>query len=311
MNKNSLIIFLICLAILSIVFNKQISNIFVKQPQRTAPLTFGNKLKTAEPAAEPSVNNEVIRIRVNPPTEFSYKTKEEIYNIRKEYVKTSIFSQNDYEPSDEVFGQIEDNKPWIANTVCKDPYNRSFRTDGPSEEARFINNPALLVAIEYPFSYSNYGAEFDCSGDAANLVPGSILYDRSAKLISVLYKKLPHSTDNGFSFYTFNGLNARDLGYSYAYVDMSKSTYPIEFSGSSNISTGVIQFRNFIHLGNSCGVQGGCNNGSPRQTYLEFKQGDTDYTSQDGKIYIKLWRKKPDLPAQDADLTEIIIIKEY
>lgn len=52
-------------------------------------------------------NNEQ-NIYVAQPIPLSYKSKQEIYNIRKNAVKKSIFNYDYYEPSNEVFGQIED-----------------------------------------------------------------------------------------------------------------------------------------------------------------------------------------------------------
>ena len=56
----------------------------------------------------------IINVEINHPTPLSYKTKKEVYDLRKKYVKKSIFDIPNYEPSDEVFGGIEDNKPWIS-----------------------------------------------------------------------------------------------------------------------------------------------------------------------------------------------------
>ena len=48
------------------------------------------------------------KIYIAQPIPLSYKSKQEIYNIRKNAVKKSIFNYDYYEPSNEVFGQIED-----------------------------------------------------------------------------------------------------------------------------------------------------------------------------------------------------------
>jgi hypothetical protein len=92
---------------------------------------------------------------------------------------------------------------------------------------------------------------------------------------------------------------------------MAKSSFKPVFTDSDNIGTRAVEFQNFIHLGGSCGVEGGCNNGSLRQSYLEFKQAETDYSYSNGEIYIKLWRNEPSSVKNDADLVEKIIIREY
>lgn len=309
-NKNLISIILIILAVICVIFNRQISTSFKKQSEKQEQSTLANP----ENNINPSVDNEteIIDIQINPPTELSYKLKENIYASRIDYVQNSIFHSGNYHPSDEVFGSIESGKPWIANDICKDWQTKALKIDGPSEEARFINNPTILVAIEYPFSFSNFNDVSWCTNSISTISPTKITYQKSKNEITVSYKRLPFETENNHSFYTFNGVNARDLGYKYAYIDQSKTTYDkIIFQNDRNISKGIIEFQNFIHLGGSCKVPGGCNNGSPRQTYLEFKQQDTDYSQSNGEIYIKLWHKKPSSPSQKADIIEKIIIEEY
>ena len=128
-------------------------------------------------------------------------------------------------------------------------------------------------------------------------------------MIIVKYYHLPFTTNNNPSFYMFNGVNARDLGYKYAYLDKKKSTYDVDFISSDNLSTGIQEFQNFIHLGSSCGHEGGCNNGSPRQHFLEFKSNETSYNYENRYIQIKLWKNKPKSPEDPADITERIILR--
>ena len=247
-------------------------------------------------------------IQVNRPTALSGKSKSEIYNLRKAYVKNSIFARTGYEPSEAVFGGIESGKPWISADVCVDPSIGLQRITGPSEEARFINNPTILVALEYPYIV-RYTDPDICASDRSEMIPQRITYSPSKKEITVTYYNLPFTTNNNPSFYMFNGVNARDLGYKYAYVDNSKSTYKVNFVNSDNISTGVKEFQNFIHLGGSCGHDGGCNNGSPRQPFLEFKSNETSYSAKNREIYIKLWKSMPNSPASMPDIVERIILK--
>ena len=241
-------------------------------------------------------------IAVNYPISLSYKTKKEVYEIRKKYVAKSIFASDNYEPSDEVFGMIVDNKPWQSLNICKNN-QREARVDGPSEEARFIVNPTMLVALEFPFTWGP-GNEADfCQNQINQLLPKKITYSKSKNEISVYYSMLPFEADDVY-FYQFNGVNAADLGYRYAYVDLNKSTYKPTFSQDENISNNIALFQNFIHLGSSCGVEGGCNNGSPRQQMLEFHV----YGKPEGMIYLKLWLNRPNSYKDRADIVEKIII---
>lgn len=311
-NKNSIVlVILLFVAVLCIIFNNQISNIFSSkgktQQEVSTVVDFRNKPKSYSPMKY----NGIYVTGINCAVPLSGKTKEEIYALRKRYVEDSLFANQNYEPSDEVYGQIESGKPWISQNVCKDTETHTMRTSGISEEARFIVNPNILVALEYPFSYSNYPSEEWCADNTVNMVSDGFLYDGDKNEIKVYYKRLPFPTNDDFSFYQFNGLNARDLGYRYAYVDMTKSSFKPVFTDSDNIGNRVIEFQNFLHTGGSCGVDGGCNNGSPRQSYLEFKQASTNYSDSDGVIYIKLWKRYPLSVDSPADIIEKIIIREY
>ena len=254
--------------------------------------------------------NDVQNVGVNALSYLTGKSKAEIYRLRKKVVGNSIFASSNYEPSEAVFGSIESGKPWIDANPCTEPSTRLQGVNGTSEESRFINNPTMLVAIEYPFQFSNYRSIEWCQDRITHMVPQKIEYSRNKNEIIVTYNYLPFMapTNTGY-FYTFNGLNARDLGYKYAYIDMTKSTYKPIFMNQTNIGNSIIEFQNFIHLGGSCKHEGGCNNGSPRQTYLEFQDDFKEYKYQNREIYIKLWKNRPNSPSAPADITERIILK--
>jgi len=292
-------------AILCVIFNNEISNKLkpAVQPEQAEQQVSVNNNNAVPYSKDTSLKY----IHVNPMLPFSGKTKAEIYAIRKKYVNTSIFSGGDYGPSDEVFGSIEDNKPWISNNVCRDKQDEPMDTTGPSEESRFINNPSVLIGLEYPFGFYNVTDRGYCRTDKTNLIPQVVLYEPQKKLITVTYMQLPFET-NDWTFYDFNGLNARDFGYKYLYLDKAQSTYDITFNNSENISNGVYELNNFIHLGFSCRAESGCNNGSPRQEFIEFKNPVPG--SESGKyVLLKLWKNKPVSPLQPADIYEKIVFQ--
>lgn len=241
---------------------------------------------------------------VRPTVALSGLSKAEVYKLRKEAVAASAFAREDYEPSVEVFGGIESYKPWIAATACSDPNANGFDTKGPSEESRFINNPTALVAIEMPVIFGEKASW--CTRDDTNMIMQKITHDDFNREVSVTYFNLPFKARSQ-AFYAFNGINARDLGYPYMYVDMQRSTYKPTFTHDNNVSNQVAQLQNYIHVGSSCRVWGGCNNGSPRQTLLEFREDPIDST-QDREIYIKLWKEKPASVEDEPDMVERIII---
>lgn len=247
-----------------------------------------------------------IEIKVNSPIPLSYKSKQEIYNLRKNAVANSIFKNLNYEPSDEVFGQIEDFKPWISMNACY--IDKRAVITGPSEEARFILNPEILVAIEYV-----YGAYCKDGDYIPNIQAKSVKYSKSKNEITVVYEKLINETLSNETVYSFKGLNARDLGYKYAYIDKSKSTYNLIFTDKdNNISTNIAEFEDFLHNGGSCQHESGCNNGSPYQPMLDFENSHAKNSpfQKNKEIYVKLWRKMPNSYNDKPDIVERIIIEK-
>lgn len=255
-------------------------------------------------------NQNIINVKVNKPTPLSYKTKKEIYNLRKKFVRESIFDIPNYEPSNEVYGGIEDKKPWISTKSCRYKEPRIGDIEGPSEESRFINNPTILVALEYPF----WG--YDCdemkegkSNDQE--LPHTVSYDKEKNEITVIYNSFRYCNLTENRWHTFNGLNARDLGYRYIYVDKEKSNFSFPFKEDINVTNSVIEFQDLLHVGGACLHENGCNNGSPKQPPLNFRNPcyGKNYTPN-RVMYIKLWREKPASPKDKADIVQKIIIEK-
>ena len=252
-----------------------------------------------------------IKIPFKEPSNLNYKSKEEIYDIRKNAVDNSIFKNPNYYPSNEVFGQIESNKPWNSMRQCLYKETKTSDIIGPSEEDRYISNPELLVAIEYGF-YGHY-CEDRTSYELKYSKPESIIYNKEENEIEIIYGGLPYCTIGENTWYSFKGLNANDLGYKYAYIDKEKSTFNLNFVESQNISNSIVEFQDFIHLGSSCGHTSGCNNASPDQPALNFFYpctGEHKEILKDQTIYIKLWKTKPNSPQDKSDITEKIVIKK-
>ena len=270
------------------------------------PVSIGNYVNISETEKVrkvvplPSYKKE---IPVRAPVALSGASRQEVFNLRKEAVAESPFAQKDYRPLDAVFGQIVSGKPWYALNLCRSKKQAS--TTGVSEETRFINNPTALVALEPAVIFFTDTKNW-CLRDDYNTIMQKITFDGPNKEITVTYLDLPLSV-KGNDDYNLNGINARDLGYPFVYVDKNRSTYKISFRQKDNVSTEVYEFRNYLHLGNSCGVKGGCNNGSSNQPKINFKK-DSKISTKPREIYVKLWKKRPSSPEAEPDLVERIII---
>jgi len=248
-----------------------------------------------------TTTSEEIKQIINPLEEYNYMSKADIYRIRKKYVQTSLFASEDYEPSEEVFGQIEDGKLWwgLRQITCS---QGSDNASGLSAMSRFINNPNLLMATFFPRSYTlNSETKDYCNSEFAKSIPYEITYNKKLNLITAKYKLGRIAVDNKHCMILI-GINARDFGYNYVFINKLSN---ISMSESYNASNEIYQLRDFVHTGGSCQMKGGCNNISPRQTELEYYV--TDFPAE---INIKLWKNRPISKFSGADINYKIIFEE-
>lgn len=254
-------------------------------------------------------------ITVNPLSEYDYLTKKQIFDIRKEHVKNSLFAKENYEPDNSVFGSIADNKPWWGTVTCnqlnyKGDYHEKI--EGPSKVSAQINNPDSLVGLSLPFLpwKEDYNQEF-CTGKYGRFLPMSIQYDKKENLIVAKYKltkkflKFRASVNGKMTRYPIqlSGLNARDFGYDYVYIYDLKNISM--FSEHNNITEDVKRFTDYIHLGGSCQYKDGCNNISPMQYDKIFTVDELP-----AEINLKLWKNRPTNQYMKADIYYRIIFDE-
>lgn len=289
--KNTICIILIVIGIAIIGIGKfkdsKLSEKFERPNQNVSIYSMDVNMKLAEKG--------VADIEVNYPTKLSYKTKKEILEKRKRYVD-KVFNLPKYKPNEEVFGQIEDNKPWISIDAasCFWKFNMD-RDKGPSEESVFLNNPMVLIGAEMP--YYGYLYDNNCTTDNY-FMPYSVTLDENNNLITVkynvsnLYKHLSADVQKKYLF-VLNALNARDFGYQWGHVF---NTSNVKFK-EKVITSSSYYFLNYIHVGMSCGINGGCNNGSPFQQELNFK-----ILSVPASIDMALWRNQPETIKANSDI---------
>ena len=239
----------------------------------------------------------LINLVVNPVADYKSMTKQDIYELRKKYVAESLFKKNDYVPSEYVFGQIADKAPWygLDYSGC---ISRVIGTkkvvQGPSEESRFVNNPNMLVGV-ISGSQNIEPDSAGCFDEKYWVIPSSFTYNPKIKTITAKYSW------KYLGPMALVGINAKDLGYDYAFVSAVKN---VNFKSVPNISTAVYQFRDFIHLGGTCRYKNGCNNASPYQSELAYSFSDFP-----ASFTIKLWKNKPKDKNSLADINYVIIFE--
>ena len=289
--KNLICIILVIIGIAVIAFQNadksEISKALERPSQNVSEYAMDVNMNLAEKG--------VADIEVNLPTRLSYKSKKEILEQRKRYVN-KVFNLPKYKPNEEVFGQIEDNKPWISIDASSCYWNFNMDRDkGPSEETVFLNNPMALIGVEMP--YYGYLYSNNCTTDNY-FMPKSITLDEKNNQITVsydvnkLFNRLSYDIRKKYIF-VLNGLNARDLGYQWGHVTSYSN---IKFK-EKVITTTSYYFLNYIHVGMSCGINGGCNNGSPFQQELNFK-----INSLPASIDMVLWKKQPETTKEKSDI---------
>lgn len=260
-------------------------------------------------------NNKIVKLNsenaeklvINPLSNYTYKSVEEITNIRKKYVATSIFKNETYEPDISVFGQMQDKKAWwgIDHIICYDEkQDTNIRKEGLSEESRFINNPNMLLGVLVSQIFERTpDLKSLCEDKALQMIPTSITYDKKYRLITVTYKATPNFmkqfSKKGHIKFLLTGLNARDFGYKYAYaIDTANIAFNPAYSIKGNsLDYGIVKFEDHIALGKACEVDGGCNNTTPYQPALEFI-----IMKLPAEITISLWKHKPMYKNQPASM---------
>ncbi len=245
--------------------------------------------------AQESDNN--VEITITPMQNFSGLGRVEILNKRKQAVQklSQFFDFENYDVNNNVY-QIESGLPWISahEITC---YGHG--TQGASRESFGILNP---LVIYYPLMAAyNFSQTTGCS-DIDYLLVNRLFYNASQKLITARINYTSFYRKNKVFFRIhLSDTNARDLGYNYAYASSTKN---INFAENINLSNTIVPTRGFYHRGGSCGVAGGCNNYSPRQTELEFY-----LTSLPADLYIKLWKNQPTDKNQVADINYHLIFE--
>jgi len=247
-----------------------------------------------------------LKIKLNPMIELDFKSKTEVYEIRKKYVyQHPELISKDYKPSEDVFGQITDGKPWWGmKGICYyGSGNKSI--EGPSEETRFLANPFLPVGIAEKYAYTLID-ETEIAGETYEPKALSLIWNSKKNLFLAKYNVSNHfntlaklNLKRGVEWKLhLIAYNARDLGFNYLYVmpQYSKNV------NSMNKTARPVAINQYIHCGNSCGYPGGGNNMSPTNENLMI-----ELIGIPARAYIHLWHNKPENIIKDKpDLVVIL-----
>jgi hypothetical protein len=254
-----------------------------------------------------------IEVPLNKPTALNFKSKAEILSLRKRIVDSMpILLDGDYQPSESVFGHIEDNRPWwgMHGAFVWGAGNHSI--EGDSEESRFLVNPFLLVGANSG-SALIWKTEATSQADLKNpsfpfcWLPASLKWYPTQPLVQVTYDItgfnrqiadrrskliLPTVKIDQFGLIAYN---ARDFGFNYIYLDCKKS---INIVNSVQVEEPVL-ISQMIHCGGSSQYPGGCNNMSPAIADIDR----IAFTALPARARVALWKEKPEDVNTPADMT--------
>lgn len=241
-----------------------------------------------------------VKIPLRQMEDLSYKTKNEIINKRKEYVKSSvIFSAlENYTPNADVY-KIEDKLAWIsAYEIAKYGIKNSKDiAKGPSRHSISINNPEVLISLITPDLGENRNNEKFSEDDY--FFPQALFWDKKENTITVHFN-LKSFYENNPEFISsalyLDETNARDLGYNWIYGQQLNN---INFLNvKNNFSIKPYKIKGYYHKGFSCQKEQGCNNYSPYQEPMVIRVNDLS-----ASIDVKLWKNKPASSKQKPDIT--------
>lgn len=234
-------------------------------------------------------------IKINDLSNYNNLTREQIYNFRKYYVNKTIFNNKEYVPSEDVFGGIKEKNKWVGIRAfsCVGPNTLAYQS--MAKESKFINNPSVLVGIDYVYFPKQY---MHCS-EADYIKPKHLSFSKDENTFYLTYNIPENQRERLFKLV---GLNARDLGFKYGYCRKANNIAFV--NKTDNISKDIYEFKDAIRLDASCGVKGGCNNNVSYQEELFF-----NIYSSPATFELKLWKEKPENIFANPDMKFTIILE--
>src|SRR5688572_26979992 len=211
-------------------------------------------------------------LTIQAPAELDFLSKADVLNLRKDAIlRYPDLIVGEYQPSDGVFGQIEDNRPWwgVTGHFYTGPGEASI--EGPAEETRFLLNPYLLVGVEFGglfYSWDsarisdfdlNLSFPFYCEAEQLRWFPSEARAEVTYNLSQYLARLNQWTTrTHGLNeaYFSLIAYNARDLNLNYIYVSYADSVNIFK----PDAPTTVYNNPQYLHRGGSCGYPGGCNN---------------------------------------------------
>lgn len=202
-------------------------------------------------------------VSLEPPAKLDGFMKDKIYELRRGFVAKNPELVSRYAPDDEVFGEIQDGKPWWGLEGAYFYGEGIMSTQGLSVESRPIFNPLMLIAAREPYvvnglmpdGATNYdpapvALSWNCSASAARVV-----YDVSRYFFFIKPRTFLENQRELFIV----AYNARDMGFNYFYIDPLRSRNILKEVEQQK----PVPILQHLHLSTACGFPGDCNGITP------------------------------------------------
>ncbi len=275
--------------------------ILVTKPILANDLAIGKSAKINGP----------IDISINPPAEFNFKPRAEIFRLRaQEVMRHSQLLTDQYIPANDVFGKYKTRRDG-GDFMDKAIMARQNSINGPAEESRFILNPFLLVGeaiicgvekskcsesdfinSKFPMFYPPSNLRWWPKEGKAEVTYGVTAYKNQMASL------LGFSTFNVSNRIALEAINARDLGLKYFYI-------PPSWVHNVNVASPMskpMPVHQFVHCSGNCGYPGGCNNMGPRCEELD----NFTFTQLPASISIMFWKAPPTTGSEKPDMVYTI-----
>lgn len=271
-----------------------------------------NRLATGDQASTKGP----VDIALLEPQALNFKSRYDVLNMRRVEIEKQRLITNAYNPTPDIFSEIQDNKPWWGMHGQFVWGEGEHSIEGPAEESRFLLNPYMLVAPsswtteiwdrqkitaadldrrDFPFSWMPESLRWWPSNATAQAVYNITQFDRN---LSTWKDRLYTGDNHKFGLVAYN---ARDFDLNFLYIVPDKSKN-ITNSHKSKEAWQIVQK---IHCGDSCKYPGGCNNMSPAAQEVD----DISLAGLPARACIYLWKDRPQNTSQRPDFTYVIDFK--
>jgi len=256
------------------------------------PVSSPSQPPPAAPSNDAFVPHGIFNLPINPLTELNFKSKAEIYQLRinavRQHPELLADGGNSYKPSEEIFGQIEDGKPWWGVLGLSYYGDGEKSIEGPAMQSEYILNPFLLVGLNDRVGHRVHDPALTPTDIYAQ--PNQLSWNLDASEVQITYDisdfskglRMIHVDYADQPEMVMVAYNARDLGYPFMYLALESSSHVRSMAPEAPYA---IQIPQFVHKGGSCGYPGGCNNYSPSDPALDIKVEELPAVAN-----IKLWK---------------------